>query len=458
MVPKLIRYSLVGAILNILFFIPPCFSGPKNFIVMISDGCGYGPIRATEFWNGHKQPYEHFPLVCAMSTYSQESLLIDSTGYSADSIAADFNYLLRRPTDSAAAATTMSTGVKTYNVAIGVNPGHQNLLHFSERCEALGMSTGVVTTVQFVHATPAGFVAHDVHRRNYREIALEILDSNACEVIIGKRNPFFDDDGNPIAEKDADYEFVGGKVAWDGLIGGKIGGDQDGDGDRDRWTVIESKEEFQYLATGDTPKRLCGIPKVHTTLQQKRSPLVGRNDPQAPFTTPFNKGVPTLTEMTAAALNVLDNDPDGFFVMIEGGAIDWANHANQIGRAIEEESDFNAAVGAVESWVEQNSSWEETILMITADHECGYLLGSKSDLGEPGAPPRYFDVGDKGAGQVPDFHYFSKDHTNSLVPFFAKGNGVEVLKLLADQHDPHRGRYLDNSEMGATLFRLLEGK
>ena len=67
----------------------------------------------------------------------------------------------------------------------------------------------------------------------------------------------------------------------------------------------------------------------------------------------LNSTVPSLATMTKGALNVLDNDKDGFVLMIEGGAIDWAAHANQTGRTIEEEMDFNASVEAVIAWVEQ---------------------------------------------------------------------------------------------------------
>ena len=96
---------------------------------------------------------------------------------------------------------------------------------------------------------------------------------------------------------------------------------------------------------------------------------------------PLNTTVPGLATMTEGALNVLDNDEQGFFLMVEGGAIDWAAHANQTGRTIEEEIDFNKAVDAVIYWVQRNSNWSETVLIVTGDHETGTLYGPGSRHG-----------------------------------------------------------------------------
>jgi len=159
--------------------------------------------------------------------------------------------------------------------------------------------------------------------------------------------------------------------------------------------------------------------------------------------------VPTLEEMTRAALNILDDDPDGLFLMIEGGAIDWASHANESGRMIEEELDFAASVAAVMAWVEANSNWGETLLVVTADHETGYLTGPDSD-------PAWTPIVNMGAGTLPGMEWHSGDHTNNLVPFFAKGDAARMFKKLADEQDPVHGRYLDNTEMAQALFRTMD--
>lgn len=232
-----------------------------------------------------------------------------------------------------------------------------------------------------------------------------------------------------------------------GHVRAGIGGnDADGDGDFDPWTLIQTRQEFQDLASGGTPARVIGVPQVYSTLQQSRTGD-GKADP---YVVPLTSSVPTLVEMTQAALNVLDNDPDGFMLMIEGGAVDWAAHANQSGRLIEEQIDFNHSVEAVIEWVQKNSNWAETLLIITADHETGYLTGPM-DLANPINVP----VVNNGAGVLPGMQWNFGDHTNQLVPFYAKGSGATSFKLAADAIDPVRGAYLDNTDIARIIFELL---
>ena len=114
-----------------------------------------------------------------------------------------------------------------------------------------------------------------------------------------------------------------------------------------------------------------------------RATLPGDKDcrPAEPFAAPLNRNVPTLATMSKAAINCLDNNPKGFYLMIEGGAVDWANHANQPDRMIEEQIDFVEAVEAVVAWIESHGGWDETLLILTADHECGLLWGPNSANG-----------------------------------------------------------------------------
>ena len=209
----------------------------------------------------------------------------------------------------------------------------------------------------------------------------------------------------------------------------------------------------------ETPKRVFGLARAASTLQQSRT----NGDPKAPpFTVPFNQDVPDLAEMTRGALNVLDNDPDGFFVMIEGGAIDWAGHANQSGRIIEEKIDFDKAIEAVINWVETKSSWNETLVMITGDHETGYLMGPGSGndslLAEGGINAVWVPLASNGKGEEPGMEWHSGGHTNQLIPFYAKGAGSEIFDDYTDQSDPVRGRYIDNTEVAKVMFKLWRKK
>ena len=348
---------------------------PKNIVVMISDGCGYNQVDAASLYQYGKtgvQIYEHFPVKLAMATF------MDLGSYDPEKAWEDFEYVATGATDSAAAATAMSAGEKTYNGAIGVDADGFPLEHAIERAEKLGLATGVVTSVEWSHATPAGFVAHNVSRSNYAAIAQEMVYDSAVDVIMGCGHPWYNADGNP---KDIPntFQYVGGETTWDDLVAGIAGGDADGDGREDPWTLIQTREEFQALMTGSTPDRILGTAQVYKTLQEERS----GDDKADPYVEPLIDTVPTLEEMTKAALNILDNDPDGFFLMVEGGAVDWAGHGNESGRVIEEEIDFNRSVEAVVEWVSRNSNWGETLVIVTGDHETGYLAGPGSDPDKP---------------------------------------------------------------------------
>jgi len=441
----------------ILFIISTFYScefldKPENIIVMISDGCGYNHIDATslyEFGETGKLAFEQFPVQYGMSTYS-----LKANSYSSDSAWTSFNYLKCKPTESAAAATAMATGIKTHNGKIGVDSANVNLENLTERLEAFGKSTGIVTSVQLSHATPAGFVAHNESRKNYEEIANEMIFKSKIDVIMGCGHPWYNNNGK--ATKDSNYKYVGGDSTWNLLLNGKAGNDADNDGIIDYWTVIQDRSEFQNLAYGQTPKRVFGIPKVAKTLQKNRA-----GDGFAdPFKVPILKTMPTLTEMVNAAINILDDDPDGFFLMIEGGAIDWASHANQSGRMIEEELAFNEVVKAIILWVEQKSNWSKTLLIVTGDHETGYLTGPDSAAGKTdmtgNSPKIGIPLKNYGKNKMPGLQWNSGSHTNSLIPFFAKGVGSQKFENFASQIDSVRGHYLDNTSIAKLLFSFYE--
>lgn len=432
---------------------------------MIGDGCGYNQILATDYYQYGKegsQPYESFPVRLGMSNFpaklSDSGVLIDpKKGYLPDSAWSGFSYMLKGWTDSAPGASTLACGKKTYNGAVGVDINHKPLYSITQRAKDNRKSAGVVTTVQWSHATPAGFAAHNVSRSNYSQIAREMILDSKLDVIMGCGNPDYDDNSNrPSAPKD--YQYVGGKACWDSLLSGAVrfsepsnagnytARDVDADGYPDPWTLIQDRKDFKALEDGKTPKRVIGVATVRSTLQQLRK---GKTD-TLPFAIPLNTIVPTLTEMALGALNVLDNNPEGFFLMIEGGAIDWANHDNQKTRMIEEEAGFNATVSAVIQWIESHGGWENTLLVITADHESGYLTGPKPKDNSPLRNP----VVNLGRNKVPGMKYNTTDHTNQLVPFFAKGKGSELYNMYAVHTDPVRGKYMDNTDVAKIFFQL----
>jgi len=443
---------MATVVLMVLLTASTSFSGVRRIVLFIADGWGYNQVQAADYWNGSSAIYEDFPVKLAMSTFSWSALREVSEGYSPDSAWTDFNYVKRRATDSAAAATAMSTGLKTCDAALNVDPTKNRLETLVEVAEKQGWATGVITSVEFSHATPAGFVAHNPDRGKYRQIALEMIDSSACEVIMGAGHPFFDDNGAPVKADDKAFEYIGGKECWQRLESGLAGGDRDGDGAPDPWMLVQTRAGFQRLVQGKAPDRVLGVAPVHHTLSFHRDGLASANEPRPPYSEPLNQDAPTLREMTLAALNALSRDPDGFFLMVEGGAVDWANHNNVLGRMIEEMNDFNASVEAVSDWLEVNGGWAETLVIVTGDHECGYLWGPDSG---PGPPPRFNPIADNGPGEMPGFRYYHDSHTNSLIPLFAKGAGSERLSSVVVGKDPVRDAYIDNTGLAKVMFELV---
>jgi alkaline phosphatase len=427
---------------------------PKNIIVFIADGCGYNQVDAAslyQYGETGRQIYEQFPVKYAMSTFP-----IEGHGYDPLMAWKEFEYVLKKATDSAAAATAMATGIKTTNGSIGVDSTGKAVENIIERVEKIGKASGVVSSVLFSHATPTSFIAHNESRGNYEQLAAVMIRESILEVIMGCGHPFYNDDGNLRSE--AKYKYIGGEEIWNSLEDGTMSNDSDGDGNPDHWILIQDQIEFQNLMTGPTDKRIIGIPKVGATLQMARS----GDEAKEPYSVPFTENVPTLQEMTKAAINVLDEDPDGFFLMVEGGAVDWASHGNHSGRMIEEEIDFNHAVESAVAWVEKNSKWDETLIIVTGDHETGYLTGPESN---PESQETLLSIHEiwkplknNGTGKIPGMEWHTHGHSNSLIPFYAKGVGSERFHTSVKGTDPVRGEYIDNTDIGQVLLSFYPAK
>jgi alkaline phosphatase len=446
----------------------------KNVILMISDGGGYNTWMAASMYQGKlgKQTYDRPGWQrFGCSTYAlnvsnwptgdskQDQRVVYDPRKAWDASPLDpktggfagYKYLKKTATDSAAAATALATGRKTYNNSINWPNNDLPLMRgetIAEIAKAHGKSTGVITTVQWSDATPAGLGgAHNIRRNHCDQIANEMLGGGWLDVIMGACNPDFDANGRVLPPGGKrDFQWVGGEETWKALKQGKRG-----------WKLIESKADFEALIAGPTPPRVLGTAQAAKTLQEKRKSLLKAPMPLragaaaaaiSPFAVPCNQNVPTLATMTKAAINCLDDNPKGFYLMIEGGAVDWANHDHKPDRMIEEQVDFVQAVEAVVDWVEKNSTWDDTLLILTADHECGLLWGLKSDKAA-------FDpVEDFGPGHLPGMKYNSGDHTNSLVPLYARGPGSGRFAELVKGTDAKAaviwrfsGQYIDNTDI-----------
>lgn len=436
----------------------------KNVILMIADGAGYNAFQAASMYQGKwdaatrqsRQVFdgsEWVKIACSTFPLNLEKkptgLGVQNPALVYDPVKAwdgpdGYAWLKETYTDSAAAATALATGHKTFNNAINWSDLDRPLTPtVSERAKQAGKAVGVVTSVQWSHATPAGSShAHAASRDSYEDLARQMLAGGTLDVIMGCGNPDFDNDGQPQRGK-KEYKYVGGKATWRAIEAAR---NQPG-GLYQGFRPVATKAEFEALVDGPVPARVLGTAQAATTLQQKRKKGASTDDPA--LDTPLNTTLPTLASMLRGALNVLDDRPGGLFLMVEGGAPDWAGHENQMGRLIQEQIGFHQAVEAVVDWVEQHSSWDETLVVITADHETGLLWGPQSDT-LPFEP-----LVDHGPARVPGFKFHSDKHSNSLVPVYARGPGSEQLPDLARGHDPVRGPYLDNTDLANLLHSVV---
>jgi len=438
----------------------------KNVILMVGDGAGYNAWIAGSMYQGRwdaergrsMQVYDGEGWVgLGCSTYPlntsktpvgsdvQDANLVYDPAKAWDR-QSGYRWLMNTYTDSAASGTALATGVKTFNNAINWSDLDRPISPtIAEIAKQNGKSAGVVTSVQWSHATPAALgSAHVASRNDYEAIANQMLQSDVLDVIMGAGNPDFDDDGRPVTGTKK-YQYVGGQATWEAVEAART----NPAGTYHGFRPISAKAEFEALLSGSTPSRVLGTAQVARTLQESRS---GASRDDAPYDDPFLDNVPSLAVMSRAALNVLDENPNGLWLMIEGGAIDWAGHDNLGGRMVEEQIEFVKAIEAVVQWVETNSNWDETLLILTADHETGLVWGPNS-VEEPFAP-----IVDRGKGQMPLLHFHSKNHSNSLIPVYARGNGSQKLAELADRTDPVRGPYVDDTEIFYVMAQAVSGK
>ena len=272
-------------------------------------------------------------------------------------------------TDSAAAATAMATGVKVHNMVISVaSPGDGSPLTTAlELFKTAGRSTGLVTTSYISDATPAAFGAHRASRTDYAGIDDDYLVRSRPNVLFG-----------------------GGKFLTpaDALGAG--------------YAVVRDRAEVLALDT-ETQDRVAG--------------LFGTDS--LPYERDGYGELPRLPEMTGIALRILDNNPKGFFLMVEGGRIDHASHANDLERAVVETIALSQAVAIAVDWAAIRG---DTLIVVTADHETGGLRV----------------LGDAAAGHVPAVSWGGTRHTGTRVPAYAKGIGAERVSGMIENTDIFR--------------------
>ena len=285
---------------------------PKNIIMIVGDGMG--PSYTTAY-----RMYVDDPNTPEVEETVFDRLLV---GMASTHPHMDTGYV----TDSAASATALSTGVKTYNGAIGVDANKKSSQTVLELAKIQGRKTGIAVTSQINHATPASFGAHNESRQNYDQIA----------------DSYFDDKTN-------------GQFVFDVMLGGGW-----------KYFIREDRNLVeQFKAAGY--QYVDELTQLNTI--KAGTPLLGLfADSGMPWAldSPNQLRLPTLAK---AAIRQLEND-QGYFLLIEASQVDWAGHGNDIGSAMAEMHDLAVTLEWLEQYLVKNS---DTLMVVTADHSTGGL-------------------------------------------------------------------------------------
>jgi len=309
----------------------------KNVIFLVGDGMGVSYTSAYRYLKDNPNTTE------AEKTEFDKYLVGNQMTYPEDAE--------QDVTDSASAATAMSAGIKTYNNAIAVDNDGSEVKTVLEAAKENGKATGLVATSEITHATPASFGAHDETRKNMNGIA----------------DDYFD-------------ELVNGEHKIDVMLGGGLSNFERAD--------RNLAEEFQKDG-------YSYVTNKQDLLNNKNEKILGLFAPGGmDKMIDRSEETPSLQEMTKSAIERLNQDKDGFFLMVEGSQVDWAGHDNDIVSAMSEMEDFEKAYKAAIEFAKKD---KHTLVVATADHSTGgYSIGANGIYNWFGAPI-------KAAKRTPDF-------------------------------------------------------
>ena len=287
----------------------------KYVFLFIGDGMGMPQINAAEHYLAastgkragiQKLSFSEFPAQALTTTYANDRFI----------------------TGSAAAATAMATGYKTNIGVISMDPGKtRSFKTVAEMAKEADMKVGIISSVSIDHATPAAFYAHQPSRNMYYQIDLDLANSG--------------------------FDFFGGG-------GMRQKGREEGQADaydvaaQKGYKVVRDRDEFMALQPG-SGKVLA-------------SNAVLKGGDSLPYELDRAGDDISLADYTSKAIELLDNE-NGFFMMVEGGKIDWACHANDAAPAIYDTIAFDDSVREALEFYKRHP--EETLIVVTGDHECG---------------------------------------------------------------------------------------
>jgi alkaline phosphatase len=283
-------------------------------------------------------------------------------------------------TDSAAAGTALATGFKTNNGMVGVTPDGKPVQTILEAAQKMRKAAGLVTTTTITHATPASFGSHVSSRSSEAEIAPQYIDRK-IDVLMGGGKQFF--------------------------LPKSVSGSKRSD-ERD---LLSEARKLGYTQ----------VDSLKSWTDAKSGRLIGLFELDAMTTNPPE---PSLAQMTTKAIEALSKDPQGFFLMVEGGQIDWQSHSHNARGTIRQTLDFDDAIGEA---LEFAMARKDTLVIVTADHETGglTLVGGTNSF-----EPSYAKWSTTG-------------HTGVNVPVLADGPGADMF-----------GGVLDNTDIPKRIARL----
>lgn len=288
----------------------------KYVFFFIGDGMGVNQVNVTEMYRAALQGrigterlvFGNFPVAGIATSYSASNPI----------------------TDSAAGGTALATGTKTYNGAIGVDTDKQPLQSVAARAKASGKKVAILTTVGINHATPAAFYGHQPDRGMYDEIARE-MPASGFDFFAGSGILRSDKERVPSLEP----------VMEEG-----------------GYAIAHGMDEYREKS-GDADKMLLLQPE-------------DADDNSLPYAIDRKDGDMTLAQMTEAAIDFLMKEKNrGFFLMAEGGKIDWACHSNDLATVVNEVIDFDNAIKVAYEFYKKHP--KETLIVVSADHETGGL-------------------------------------------------------------------------------------
>ncbi len=289
---------------------------PRSVILMIGDGMGPQQLGLLETYARKAPSSPYGEGRTAFRALADAGTVGLSLHYPADGLV----------TDSACSATQLALGEPSRNEIIGLDADGTRRENVRERAAALGKATGIVSDTRLTHATPAAFLAHQGYRSAEAAIAAQIVATDVQVALSGGRRYFVPDAGYREDGRDL--------LAEAGAAGFEVVTDAGG-------LASAGERVLGLFAEGGMPDALSARDQAT---------------------------VPTLAAMTEAALARLEADEDGFFLMVEGGQIDWAAHSNDAGWMLAELLRFDAALAVALAYVEAHP---DTLLVVTADHETG---------------------------------------------------------------------------------------